>query len=1119
MSEASPTRQLTIAVVVPVLLLLVAAALLTLQLTRLTSAANWVDRTDAVIAKTNETQGQIVDQETALRGYLLTQNPSFLEPFEKAHPKLRIEELRALVSDNPAQVERVDELGLRYDQWLASVQEERDAPTGKGSPMDGIRTRKRYMDGIRSEVADIVAVETGLRVERQATLHSAHTLTLAGIFPALIALSLILALVSRRQLGAISDAFKKTLSNERKARAAVETQAWARTQHTKLSQSLLGDLSVHEICALATSQLTEAVGARVGALYLVDGDELELESGYALPEDAPKRLKRGVGLLGAALAKDELVHVRDVPKGYLKITSSTGEVDSGELLILPAYAEGIPRAVIELGFLGKADQRAVDLLPRVSETIASTIRAAQQKLHLRDLLEETQRQAEELQSQQEELAASNEELQGHSDALRGAHAQLEERKDELEATNASLQEQRQELLRLSEALQTKADDLARASQYKSEFVANMSHELRTPLNSSLILAKMLSENKPGNLNADQLEYARTIYGAGNDLLALINDILDLSKVEAGKLELRIAPLSIKALVESLGRTFTPIAKDKNLAFDVAADEGIFDSDVQRIEQVLKNLLANAFKFTEKGRVSLRVEQGPLQIRFVVEDTGIGIARENHEAVFEAFRQADGTTNRRFGGTGLGLSIARDLARLLGGEVSMTSTVGVGSAFSLTLPRAPGIVVTGIGSAVPPPAQRIYTPMAESERVRTPGIADDRALLDGKSPLLLVVEDDLSFALAVKEIAHELGFQCIVATTADDAIDLALAHLTSSVILDMKLPDHSGLSVLDRLKRNPLTRHIPVHVVSAVDHMKTARTLGAIGYAMKPVRKDDLVAAIEGMRQRFSSIRRILVVEDDEVQRDAISLLLRADDVEIVTASSVKEAIDKIRSITFDCVVTDVNLGEESGFDFLDQLAKDDGTFPPVIVYTGRSLSLEEEDRLRRHSSSIIVKGARSPERLVDEVALFLHPVAAHLPPERQRMLADARNRDSTLEGRTILIAEDDVRNVFALTSLLEGKGATVIAARNGKQALEVLERREDIELVLMDVMMHEMDGITATKEIRRREGRFAKLPIIAITAKAMPDDQERCLKAGANDYIPKPLDVEMLLSLVRVWLS
>ena len=661
----------------------------------------------------------------------------------------------------------------------------------------------------------------------------------------------------------------------------------------------------------------------------------------------------------------------------------------------------------------------------------------------------------------------------------------------------------------------------------------MSHELRTPLNSLLILSKLLGDNRGENLTDEQIQYARTIESAGNDLLALINDILDLSKIEAGHLQVRPEAFLVERLAGDLRQVFQPVAASRGLEFAIAIDPACantIETDRQRLEQILKNLLSNAFKFTEEGSVSLAIEpDGEDRLLIAVTDTGIGIPEEQQQAIFEAFRQADGTVSRKYGGTGLGLSISRELARLLGGSISLTSVAGQGSRFTLSLPVVydPGEIkarpepVATVPASAPAPA----TPAPAPRALPIPRqVEDDRDTLMPSQRVLLVVEDDAVFAGIVRDISREMGFQCLVTGTAEEALQLARTFKPHAVVLDVGLPDQSGLALLDRLKRDVETRHIPVHVVSGSDHTQTALALGAIGYLVKPVKREELAGVLDALASKLSSSsRRVLIVEDDDVQRDAVGRLLASGDVETVGVATAAECLEQLRTQTFDCMVLDLNLPDASGFSLLETLSEE-GTyaFPPVIVYTGHDLSPEDEQRLRRYSDSIIIKGARSPERLLDEVSLFLHQVVTEMPPEQQTMIRQARNRDAILEGRRILVVEDDVRNVFSLTNILEPQGALVEIARNGQEALDVLERAagdegKRIDLVLMDVMMPVMDGLTATRIIRQ-DPRWSKLPVITLTAKAMPDDQERCIEAGANDYMAKPLDVDKLLSLVRVWM-
>ncbi|HEY1082551.1 MAG TPA: response regulator, partial [Prosthecobacter sp.] len=832
--------------------------------------------------------------------------------------------------------------------------------------------------------------------------------------------------------------------------------------------------------------------------------------------------------------------IHQVPDGYLSIGSALGKDRPRHLLIAPAQVDGTVVAVLELGFFQPVPAATLELMMRTAESIGVAVHSARARARIEELLEETQRQSEEVQAQSEELRVSNEELEEQSQALQRTQTQLEQQQAELEQTNMQLEEQtrlleaqRDDLAQAKLGLETQARVVEQASRYKSAFLANMSHELRTPLNSSLILAQLLAENRHGNLTEEQVKFARTIQSSGNDLLALINDVLDLSKIEAGRMDLNLQRVEIDKIVESLRAQFEPVAASRRLAlhFKVApAAPSVLETDSQRLEQVLRNLLSNALKFTDSGEVSLEVSRAATGgISFAVHDTGIGIASDQQQMVFEPFCQADGTTSRKYGGTGLGLSISRELARLLGGDIHLTSQPGSGSTFTVTLPEILKTPPPVPATSAPAPAVMPTEAAPAASGLRAPAqpprpiIPDDRERLNGSKPVILVIEDDPSFAEILINLAHEQNFHCLVSNSASESLGLAQQKLPDAVILDIGLPDGSGLFVLDRLKHDPRTRHIPVHVVSASDHAERALNMGAVGYMLKPVAREKLAEAFRDLEKRLTHrLRRVLVVEDDPVQLGALCSLLSSREVEAVGAQDAACCLENLQAGTFDCMVLDLSLPDASGFTLLEKISADDAyPFPPVIIYTGRELSEHEEQRLRKYSKSIIVKGAKSPERLLDEVALFLHQVVAELPAEQQRMIEKARSREAALEGKRVLLVEDDVRNIFALTSLLEPLGLSVEIARNGREALEVLGRMRDshspADLVLMDIMMPEMDGLAAMRAIRKQP-EWQRLPIIALTAKAMPSDQQQCLAAGASDYLAKPLDVEKLLSLVRVWM-
>ncbi|MBS7700084.1 MULTISPECIES: response regulator [unclassified Chelatococcus] len=1089
-------------------------------------------QTHVAIVALDELLSNVQDAETGQRGFLLTNNESYLAPYHTALQKIpsKLDEIGQRTGANAGQGQRLATLRQRVASKLAELSDTIELRRTQGLDAAVARMNsdrgKIEMDAIRAQIAAMAAAEAEIRVQRLAEMSSAQRTAFLGTL-----LSSLLGIALTGMIGFLI----------RRATLARRRDEWLQAGEVGLASAMMGDQSLEQLGNSVLDFLARYAGAIAGAVFVGHGDYFQRASVYGVPGNASvlERFKRREGLLGQAAAEGKPIVVQDIPDGYLTFGSALGRHKPKHLVILPGRVDDRVNSVVELGFLQAVDEQVIALLDRASEAIAIAVRSATYRNELQNLLEETQRQSEELQTQSEELRVSNEELEEQGRALREQQARLEQQQVELEQTNSQLEEQthqlerqRDDLERANASVELKARELEQASQYKSDFLANMSHELRTPLNSSLILAKLLADNPDENLTEEQVKYAKTIQSSGNDLLNLINDILDLSKIEAGHVEIQPEPLSIERLASNLRQTFQPLAATKDLQFsvEVAPDcVSRIETDPQRLEQVLKNLLSNAIKFTERGEVKLSIRRaGTGQIGFAVTDTGIGIAKDQQQSIFDAFHQADNSISRRFGGTGLGLSISRQLVRLLGGTIRLQSQTGQGSTFTVTIPERYD------PAQVPPREAQANTPSATLKPSADPArpvpppparkITDDREALADAKRILLVIEDDETFATIVRDLSREMGFRTIVAGTAEEALTLAKEYTPSAIVLDIGLPDASGLAVLDRLKHDVQTRHIPIHVVSASEHTETAYSLGAAGYAIKPVDREQLVEVLQGLEARLTQrVQRVLIVEDDPVQREAMTKLLGTPDVETVTASTAAECLALLKENTFDCMVLDLSLPDASGYSLLETLSQESSyAFPPVIVYTGRELSPDDERKLRRYSKSIIIKGAKSPERLLDEVSLFLHQVISELPAEQQKMIRKARNRDALLEGRRVLVVEDDVRNVYALTNILEPRGAVVEIARNGQEALDALERssndpRASVDLVLMDVMMPVMDGLTATREIRKNP-RWKKLPIIALTAKAMPDDQRRCIEAGANDYMAKPLDVDKLLSLVRVWM-
>jgi CheY-like chemotaxis protein len=911
---------------------------------------------------------------------------------------------------------------------------------------------------------------------------------------------------------ALDEAMRKMLLSLRASRATGQASDWLKTGLNDLNARMRGEQGPAELADKALTYLAEYLGAGVGALYLHDerAGELYRVAAYAISRDSARgqRFRLGETLIGQAAAERRKITLSDVPAQHLPIASALGESTPVQLLAFPLLHGERLVGAIELGSFRPFTPVEHEFMERAAEDIAIGLGANLSRQRLAELLEETQQQAEELRVQQEELQQSNEEL--------------EERAQLLEEQRESIRAKNREIEAVAETLRQKAEELEQTSTYKSEFLANMSHELRTPLNSLMILSSLLAQNKDGNLTAKQVGFAATMNSAGKDLLNLINDILDLSKVEAGQMRFHAVDLPVAALCDGLRAQFTPIVEQKKLGLriEVAPDvPPVFQGDEQRIQQVLKNLLSNALKFTEHGEVALHValasdRDNPLSgpaIAFTVRDTGIGIAAAKQGVIFHAFQQADGSVSRKYGGTGLGLSISLQLARGMGGDIRMSSTEGSGSEFTLYLPLLQGGAAAESSADAVPPAPTFASVPASP-------LPEEDAPPSGEKSIL-VIEDDAGFSRILQDMVREHGFAPLTAADGESGIALAERHAPSAILLDVMLPKLDGWAVMRRLKDNPRTRHIPVHFITCLEERQKAMSMGAIGFVTKPVGAEKLhevFQSIEGSLTR--SMKRLLIVEDNADEARSMVALLEESDVEIVVAGSGAAAIAQITAHSFDCMVLDLGLADMSGFELLERLqGMDDARRTPVIIHSGKDLKHEDERKLRRFAESIIIKGAKSPERLLNEVTLFLHLVESKLHPSKQRMIRTALDKEAGLEGRKVLLVDDDMRNVFSLTSVLAEKNMEIIEAENGREALARLAEHPDIGIVLMDIMMPEMDGYTAMREIRKNP-RHVALPIIAMTAKALKGDQEKCIAAGASDYIAKPIEVDKLLSLIRVWL-
>ncbi|MBN1218275.1 MAG: response regulator [Anaerolineae bacterium] len=968
------------------------------------------------------------------------------------------------------------------------------------------------------------------------------------------------------ELAQAKGAAERAKTEAEAANQTLAAQMWQNTGQALLHERMRGEQDVPTLANNVIQQLCKYLNAPVGTLYVLEDNLLKLAGSYAYTrrKKLPLQFKIGESLVGQAALEKQSIVVADVADDYIAITSSLGKMPPKNILVAPSVYDGQVIGVVEIGSVTEFTQAQLEFIETALANIAIALNTAQARMRINELLAETQQQAEELQAQGEELRVANEELESQTRNLRISEAKLKEKQVELEATNTQLEEKAAALEKSSVALreqqiildkhnrelevaqqelEAKAEELALASKYKSEFLANMSHELRTPLNSLLILARMLADNEKDNLTQDQVESAQVIYSGGIDLLNLINDILDLSKVEAGQMIFNFVAMPVADLALNTHVQFDHIAEEKGVALNISLADNLpekINTDPQRVKQIVQNLLSNAFKFTSQGSVSLniycpdhktdlsRCGLDPSQaIAISVVDTGIGIMPEQQKIIFEAFQQADGSTSRLYGGTGLGLAISRELAIKLGGQIDVESEPGRGSTFTLYLPierqtdeseettETPEQAVAKPKTKEPQQASSLPDPPRPAPQPSPP---DDRDKLGDDDKILLIIEDDPKFAKIMADYAHDKAFKCLIAGDGTTGLELVNTYQPEAIILDLNLPDISGWEVLGTLKNDPPTRHIPVHIISVDEMVLDAYRKGAMGYLTKPTSRKDLDKAFQEIEHFISKeIKTLLLVEDDANSRRSIKKLLNGSDVKISEAEQGQQALDLLQTQHFDCMILDLNLPDMSGFEVLNKI-KTNGFIAkcPVIVYTGRDLTPEENVELMKYADRVIVKGVMSPERLVDETALFLHRVVSEMPKDKQQTIKLLYNEDGLLKDKKVLIVDDDMRNSFALSKLLSDKGLIVKIAQNGQKALDLLAE-ESVNLVLMDIMMPVMDGYETIRRIRAQP-QFKTLPILALTAKAMRGDREKCLAAGANDYLPKPVNVDRLFSMLRVWL-
>jgi CheY-like chemotaxis protein len=935
---------------------------------------------------------------------------------------------------------------------------------------------------------------------------------------------------ARGEVAELKDNINTMIGNLRETTERNQEQDWLKTNLAKFTGMLQGQRDLVTVGETLLSQLASLIDAQHGTIYQMVAGETESTlkrlAGYATggEQREPETFHIGEGLIGQCALEKRRIHTANVPADYIRVHSSLGETSPRHLIVLPMLFEGETKAVIELASLHPFTATHITFLEQLTQSIGVVLNTIEANMRTEGLLEQSQELTVELQTRQAELQNTNQELAEKA-------RQLAEQNEEVERKNKEVEQARG-------ALEEKAAELALTSKYKSEFLANMSHELRTPLNSILILGQQLANNTAGNLTDKQVEWAKNVHSSGSELLNLINDILDLSKIDSGTVTVEAEETSFASLRDTLERNFRHVAEAKNLPFQLELDGSLpraLTTDPKRLHQILKNLLSNAFKFTHQGQVTLKVSpatsgwsaahpvlsRSPQVLAFTVTDTGIGIPPDKQKLVFEAFQQADASTSRKYGGTGLGLAISRQLATLLGGEIKLVSAPGKGSTFTLYLPvhyTGPAMawvrptITSGnaLGNAVGLPV----LPKARDEE-----IPDDRHNIGDADPTLLIIEDDPHYARVLLGMARDQGFKALVAQRGAIGLNLAREFKPAAISLDVFLPDMLGWTVLNSLKLDPTTRHIPVQIITCEEERQHGLAHGAFAYLTKPTTTEGIESSLLRLKEFVQPhTKRLLIVEDNDTERQSIMDLLGHNDIEIAGVGTGAAAFTALLDRPFDCVVLDLHLPDMTGFELLDKIQAEPSLRNlPVIVFTGKDLTAEEEQRLKQAAKTIVLKDVHSLERLLDETALFLHRVVTDLPKDKQDMLQHLHNSKDVLRNRKVLVVDDDARNIYALATVLEGEDMEVLSATNGRHAIEIIQSTPDIAVVLMDIMMPEMDGYETIRQIRKDQ-RFAALPILALTAKAMKGDREKCLEAGASDYIAKPVNTDQLLSLLRVWL-
>jgi signal transduction histidine kinase/DNA-binding response OmpR family regulator/CHASE3 domain sensor protein len=1180
-------RNLLISSLVSLLVLMISSTASFISIKNLLKSNFWVNHTQDVIYNLNQGSSSLTDAQTSMRGYLITGEEEFVSRYNsyEAESNTYFEKLDALTIDNPVQQKALAELKTLRSNFFKYLNNQIvKKRLGKSNTTFNLNEGRAMMDELRSYFKRIETSEQALLKERNETserygTYSTILIVVAFIIAFLISIVFLIRILKdynerselQRELehkdietaqrievistiasnisngnydirvddtkadalGSVGESLNNMSSALKQSFSLLSEKEWIQSGVAGLNNVMLGDKSLKELAKDVIEYLSHYTNSSAGVFYIIEGDELAFTAGYSyIPTKSRETIQKGDGLLGQAIISGELLELRTISSDFIHINYALGEIKPTHIVAVPLIDNRVEGA-LELASIYGFSQLHLEFLKTIANNIGIAIKSTQNRKRVMELLEETQSQSEELRVQHSELEAINAELEAQTEKLQASEEELRVQQEELEQTNEELSERSVLLEERNNEIQKKSEALELTTRYKSEFLANMSHELRTPLNSILLLSRLLSENNGKGMNSEEIEFAKVIQSSGNSLLGLIDEILDLSKIEAGKMELEFLDVSTKEITDTLFSLFSQVAKEKGIQFEIMSKDApiVIKTDKMRLEQILKNLISNAIKFTEKGSVSVEIkinEDDDKVICFIVKDTGIGIPLEKQPLIFEAFQQADGSTKRKYGGTGLGLSISRELAKLLRGEIILHSKEGEGSSFTLCLPVYGAISKKVIVDKAPPPMEIATVETEESRKLKNKylsavipdEIEDDRDIITEEDKVILIVEDDINFAQSLLAFSRKNGYKVVVSVRGDYALNFALMYKPVGILLDIELPIKSGWEVLEELKNNNQTKHIPVHIMSSHKLKQESLLKGAVDFLDKPVAFDkipEVFMRIEHIITKES--QKVLIIEDNPKHAKALAYFLESYNINSEIKSEVAEGLKALNKTEVDCVILDMGIPDKQAYQILDGVKKSPGLENlPVIVFTGKSLSLKEEVKIKKYADSIIVKTAHSYQRMLDEVSLFLHLVEENKGQDGKKESYKKLNLlNNILHDKKVLIVDDDVRNIYSLTKALEVFKMNVITAFDGNDAIKVLEENPDTDIVLLDMMMPNMDGYETAEKIRTIP-KFLTLPLIAVTAKAMTGDREKCIKAGASDYITKPVDIDQLLSLLRVWL-